>query len=242
MIVFNGCIDRTPEIVAEFARQNPERVRAFDYVPEVFVRGSRAHRREPPDSVHSLVHYFNFALSKASYQIRCKWDGDQIADPVSFGGVVQRLYRLERGSLAWRLSPWQWGAWWYCGVNLWDEDGQVLVPTTQPFIGTRRDHRFWPAGRWVIYKRYPESAYLFTRLLFHRYVGCVFFHLKGMKKDRGLGTFELDKNADSPYVRMVKKHWDNPALQTFERLELTEPSIQRLPDPAELNIRPIVER
>src|SRR5947207_7983507 len=71
VIVYNGCTDRTPEIVERFAASD-KRVRAFHYVPEVFPPGSDMHRRLPADHVNSLVHYYNFALSKASYRVCAK--------------------------------------------------------------------------------------------------------------------------------------------------------------------------
>lgn len=179
VIVFNDCTDRTPEIVAEFVRQDPERVRAFHYGPRVFPQGSEQHRRLPANSVHSLVHYSNFALSKASYTVCCKWDGDQFAEPAAFGAVVRRLRRLERGTREWWLSPWRWGYWWYMGVNLWDNHGQIAVPQSRPIIGHSKDHGFWPANRWTIFKHHPRVEYLFTHLLAHQYVGSLFFHQIG---------------------------------------------------------------
>src|SRR5581483_4356771 len=140
IIVYNGCTDRTPEIVAEFARQQGNRVRAFHYVPRVAPLGSREHQTTPANSIHSFVHQCNFALSKASFQIRCHWGGDQIADPISFRQLTQRLRQLPRGSIEWWLSPWRFGYWWYMGMNLWDKQGQLFVSRQYPFLGTRRDH------------------------------------------------------------------------------------------------------
>jgi glycosyltransferase involved in cell wall biosynthesis len=242
VVVFNDCTDRTPEIVAEFEHQNPKRVRAFQYGPRVYPPGSEAHRRLPANSVHSLVHYYNFALSKASYQVRCKWDGDQIAEPESFGAVVRRLRRIQRGTREWWLSPWQWGYWWYVGVNLWDSKGQVAVPRTRPMIGQAKDHGFWPAQRWIRFKHHPHFEYLFTHLLVHRYVGCLFFHLKGMKRDRGIGVYRLDENPESPYVDRVKTRWTDPPLQAFADFQAGEPIAKDMPTPTALGIHPIVTR
>ena len=208
----------------------------------VFPQGSEQHRRLPAGSAHSLVHYYNFALSKASYQVRCKWDGDQIVEPQSFGRVIHHLRESKPGSLEWWLSPWRLGYWWYTGINLWDAQQQIWVPQSLPLIGRKRDHGFWPAGRWIIFKHHAHFEYLFTRLLAHKFIGCLFFHLKGMKKDRGSGVYQFNENPQSPFRSRIEMNWTNPALQTLAKIQSIEPTVQHMPDPAELGIRPIIHR
>ncbi len=111
VIVYNQCSDRTPEIVAQFASKNPQRVKAFHYLPEVFPQGSEQYRMLPPNHVSSLVHYYNFALSKASYQVRAKWDGDIIAASEPFGHIVKQLRDLKPRTLSHWSSPWKMGYW-----------------------------------------------------------------------------------------------------------------------------------
>jgi glycosyltransferase involved in cell wall biosynthesis len=239
VIVFNQCSDRTPEIVEAFARENPQRVRAFHYVPKVFPQGSREHRVLPPDHVSSLVHYYNFALSQASCQVRAKWDGDMIAAPRPFGGAVERLRSLRPGTLAWWLSPWRLGFWWYMGVNLWDRDGETLVNSSFPTSGLKKDHGFWPAGRRHVFRHHRWSEYFRWRWLFTKCLGFVFFHVKGMKRDRGVGVYDLDKNPDSPYRRRVGAVWTDPTLVTFEEHCRVEPAASTLPHPEALGIRSV---
>ena len=242
VIVFGGCTDRTAEIVAEFAKKYPAYVKAFHYVPEVFPQGSSQHARLPPNSVHSLVHYNNFALSKATYRICCKWDGDQIADPDAFGEVVQRLRTLRRGTIDWLFSPWKWGYWWCTGLNLWDHDDKLFVPKGRPLAGRAHDLGFFPAGRSIVFKRYAQAEYLFTRFLVHKYIGCLFFHVKGMKRDRGIGVYQLDQNPDSWYKQQIERNWANPQLQSLDELRVKLPEIRRLSNPLSLGIVPIVSR
>src|SRR5690349_3506425 len=64
IIVYNGCTDRTPKIVESFAASEPKRVKAFHYLPEVFPIKSEMYRQLPPNHPSSLIHYYNFALSK----------------------------------------------------------------------------------------------------------------------------------------------------------------------------------
>ena len=237
VIVYNDCEDRTPEIVARFAEAHPDTVRAYHYVPRVFPRGSRGHRTTPAQSVLSLAHYHNFGLSRASYQVRCKWDGDAIADQNAFGRVIRELRDLEPGTLRWWLSPWRLGYWWYTGVNLWDHDGQILVPRNRLLLGRARDQFFWPAGRLIRHKRMPYTEYLFKRVLVPTYVGCLFFHLKGLKHDRGNHNFYFKENPDSMYRDNLKQHWKRRDLMTFEELVAAVPEVRNLPHPETLGIR-----
>lgn len=236
IIVYHECTDATPEIVAAFAAKYRGQVRAFHYVPHVHPLGSRAHRTTPPSSVHSLVHYFNFTLSKASYQICCRWDGDQIADPASFGEIVKRLRALKPGTLEWWLSPWRFGYWYYTGVNLWSHDGELLVRRARPLIGRGHDHSFFPANLWVRYKRFERGEYLFKRALKHTYVGCLFYHLKGVKTNRGLDKYYFDQNPDSLYKSIAVRDAPPQDLITLDELRASEPTTRQLADPAALGI------
>jgi hypothetical protein len=140
------------------------------------------------------------------------------------------------------LSPWRLGYWWYTGINLWDAQHQVWVHKRNPLIGKYRDHGFWPAERWIYFKHHPQVEYLFTRLLVHKFIGCLFFHLKRMKKDRGIGVYQLDENPQSPYHSRVERNWNNPALQSWSEFKLTEPTAQHMPNPIDLGIHPITLR
>ena len=243
IVVYNTCTDRTPEIVADFARRYPDCIKAYHYVPEVFPQGSRVHTLLPADSVNSLVHYTNFAMSKATRRIRCIWDGDEIAIPQTLGRVTEQLRALRPGGgVNWLLSPHQWGYWYFSGVNLWDQDSVINVPQSLPEVGHRREHGFWAARRWRVYRRYPKGEYLFRRLMIHRWVGHLHYHVKGMKRDRGLGGFQLDKYPDSLHLPWLQKVWMKPPLQPFSEWRRQTPSAAELPDPESLGIRPLVSR
>lgn len=238
VVVYHNCTDRTPEIVAEFAARYRKQVRAFHYLPAIAPIGSRAHTNTPANTAGSFVYYSNFALSQARFQVRCMWDGDQIADPATFGAVVRKIRALRPGTLEWWLSPWRLGYWWYKGVNLWQDKGQIRVSARLPSIGRRHDHGFSPAAPQVRFKKYVRGEYLFTRLLVHRPIGFVFYHLRAMKKQRGNAKYALEKYPDSHYSHRVKDSWINPPLWTLDELHQHIPETAVLPDPARLGIHP----
>jgi glycosyltransferase involved in cell wall biosynthesis len=239
VIIYNQCTDRTPEIVERFAKSEPQRVKPFHYVPEVFPQGSEMHRTLPPHHPSSLVHYYNFAVSKASYRICAKWDGDMIAAPEPFGQLVDWLRSMKPWTLSWWWSPWKRGFWWYSGVNLWDQEGKIFVLKSRPRSGTKWDHGFWPVGRRNIFRHAPKFEILDTRWLIKTFVGFVFFHVKGMKKDRGVSVYQLEKNPNSHYNGMAKEIWTNPDLITLEEYCKIEPAARRLPNPESLGIRSV---
>jgi hypothetical protein len=240
VVVYNHCSDRTPEIVERFAKQEPNRVKAFHYVPEVFPQGSAMHAALPANHVSSLVHYSNFALSKASYRIRVHWDGDMVAAPEPLRDIVDGLRSIKSWTLGWWRSPWKRGWWWFSGVNLWDHDGRLFVPKTRTTESGRWDHGFWPAGRGNILRHHPTFEVLHTRSLVQTHVGFVYFHVKGMKKDRGLGVYQLEKNPHSIFnIRKYDPRWTHPELLTFEEYCQIEPAARSLPNPETLGIRPI---
>src|SRR5262245_31457272 len=84
------------------------------------------------------------------------------------------------------------------GVNLWD-------------------HGFWPVGGRNIFRHHPTFEVLNTRSLRQTHLGFVYFHVKGMKKDRGLGVYQLAKNPNSIFnIRKYDPRWTHPELMTFE--------------------------
>jgi hypothetical protein len=71
------------------------------------------------------------------------------------------------------------------------------------------------------------------------FAGFVFFHLKGVKKDRGISVYQLEKNPNSPYRKIVGQIWTNPELITFEEYCQIEPAARSLPNPGSVGIQPV---
>lgn len=81
--VYHDCTDRTPEILRQKAAQYPDKIRVFEYRPSVYPIDLDEEELEkakllPPDSIHTLAGYCNYALSKASYRYAVKIDADQV--------------------------------------------------------------------------------------------------------------------------------------------------------------------
>jgi glycosyltransferase involved in cell wall biosynthesis len=235
IVVYSPGKDRTLEVITDFAARHPAQVRAYNYQPAIVPLGSSRHLDSPPDSPHSFVHLTNFALSKASYMVRFIWDGDHVAVSDRFGPIVQRLRSLVPGTPDWYLSPWCFGYWWYTGLNLWSVNEQLYVPASHPYAGKYGENSFFPAGRWLVYKKYPRGEYLFRRFLRHRNLGILFYHLKGMKHDRGVTKYELAANPDSLFHKYAQS-WQDTQFWTLDEFRARTPGASGLPDPATLGI------
>lgn len=83
VIVYNDCSDRSPALIEEKRSQYPDKIRVYEYKPPILGNNltgeeyARA-KRLPPDSIHLLSNYYNYALSKSTRRYVLKIDADQI--------------------------------------------------------------------------------------------------------------------------------------------------------------------
>ena len=121
VLIDNGSTDSTLELVRRFKkdRDPQERISLFSY-PFAVARCGKEHRGTPEDSVHSLVYYYNWCLSKCRHSYVFKIDADMIVLPEGTRRLralfdrlsplvptvveppVQTIYRGPRGN--WLLS------------------------------------------------------------------------------------------------------------------------------------------
>jgi len=83
VIVFNGCTDRSEDVIEKMRQKYPNKIKVYEYKPKVY--GTSLTREEyemakclPDDSPHLLCNYYNFALSKVTCTYAMKVDADQI--------------------------------------------------------------------------------------------------------------------------------------------------------------------
>ncbi|MDP2652913.1 MAG: hypothetical protein Q8Q08_02655 [Candidatus Omnitrophota bacterium] len=226
VIVYNNCSDETPAIAEGFRRSFPDKVKVYEYAPRVYHQSSAEYHDLPAESPNSFVNQSNYALSKTTCRWAVKIDGDQVVIPELFGRAVAHI---RKNGLAKYVL--------FKGVNLWDHAGKVYVNGNYPLCGLG-DIGFFPVS--------PATRYIFTHrygVFAHRlkmeWAGVLFFHLKGMKRDRGTGNYELEKYPRSRYHKFVKDVYTAPRLLEWEEFKRAEPEAARLPFPESLGIKPL---
>ena len=83
IIVYNDCIDSTPELIEKKRLQYPNKIKIYEYKHKVYGVNLTKEEYEyvnnlPLDSPNLLCNYYNYALSKVNYSYAMKIDADQI--------------------------------------------------------------------------------------------------------------------------------------------------------------------
>lgn len=96
ILVDNGSDDGTPEVAERVAEQvgAADRLTLTSY-PFKVSRAGTEHLATPPDSVHSLTHFYNwsFALVRTGYSM--KWDGDMVLTGEGVATLADLSWQLE---------------------------------------------------------------------------------------------------------------------------------------------------
>lgn len=194
--VFNRCSDDTPQILAELAREYPGTIKVYEYKPRVYPVGSVDHQRTPADSLHSMVNYYNFALSKTSCKIATKLDDDHLAIPRAF---KQATDRIRKEGLKDELR-------YYSGINLLRDQvsAGMGVLKDDPLSGGGGDICFFPVSENTLFEHNPRYEVFRPRVKTKSYAGILYYHLKYLKSDHGFSNYELDDYPESEYLPMLR--------------------------------------
>lgn len=193
--VYNQCTDATPDILARLAQEYGPKLRLFHYADRVYPAGSAEHAAEPADSPHSLVNYYNFALSRTRFTHATKLDDDHLAIAP---GLERLVNGVRSGAFGREMSC-------FSGFNLArDADGSTGIMVLHPFSG---------GGDIGIFPVMPETFFTHDRRferfnadgLSRRFRGFVYWHLKFMKPDLGFGNYELSSQPDGRYARKLSR-------------------------------------
>lgn len=221
VIIYNDCSDSTPLLVEQLRKKYPKKIRVFDYKPQVFPQGSKKFYELPVDSVHSLVNYYNFALAQTKYKYAVKIDGDDLFVKSQFKEITDRV---RKEGLDCYLV--------FRSINLWDVDGKIFVNGSRAL--THFDRGFFPVTpRTTHRKSYVMGFERFISNLKTERSNLIFFHLKGMKADRGL-YFEKPKGLRQRifYKRTVIGYYSNPKLLSWQEFVGRQPQFAYLPNPS----------
>ena len=188
--VFNDCNDATPDILARLAVEFGERLRVFNYVPEVFPPGSPNHAIEPADSPHSLVHYYNFALAQTRYSAVTKLDDDHIALDAPLNEMCRQIRAAGCKMPEMRC---------FSGLNLARmTDGTLGIPMVDPISGSG-DIGFFTPTQATSFRHDPRFERFDRGGIPRRFSGFLYWHMKYLKSDSGFANYDLEKYPESRY-------------------------------------------
>ncbi|WP_419939170.1 hypothetical protein [Candidatus Palauibacter sp.] len=198
-VIDNGSRDETAGIVRRVQRSadGGAKVRLHSY-PFALGRFGPEHDRTPHDSVHSLVYFTNWALSRCTRRYACKWDADMV------------LAREQRGAFAGLLAQLGGGwpaAWSLAGRTVYrTPNGSFLAPRGE----VNREVRIAPCGYPVrFHKRQHWEQLIRPRWLrTHHFAPVCFYELKFLEE----GEFDHWSTTEFPSPRK-RREW-----ASFQRL------------------------
>jgi glycosyltransferase involved in cell wall biosynthesis len=231
VIVYNACTDRTPEIAAEYAQRYPGKVRVFHYEPEAYPPGTAEFVSLLPDSPHSLVNYYNFALCQTTCRVAMKVDADHVIIPERINSVIGIV-----------RHPWLHPRYHfpkfncflgYRGLNLWDQNGKFFVNLREPVT---EYHGLFPVSERTWFRHDPRWEVLESGHL-RRFETCHygFYHVRFVKVGR-----EQDlEGYPPPHINLYKDEMERrlrPQLVPLEEYCANHPDAYGLPHPSRLGI------
>ena len=134
-VIDNGSRDATAEIVRQVQESaaGGAKIRLHSY-PFAVSRFGPEHARTPGDSLHSLVYFTNWALSRCTRRHVCKWDADMVLARERREALAGLLAGLGRGWPA---------AWSLAGRTVYRApDGSFFAPRGE----VNREVRIFPLG------------------------------------------------------------------------------------------------
>ena len=198
-VIDNGSRDDTAGIVrrVQASSDGGATIRVHSY-PFRVGRFGPEHDGTPADSLHSLVYFTNWALSRCTRRYACKWDADMV------------LAREQRDAFAGMLSGLGSGwptAWSFAGQTVYrTPDGSFLAPRGE----VNREVRIAPCGYAVRFHKREHWEQLIRprRLRTRHFAPICFYELKFLDEEE----FDHWSTMEFPSPRK-RREW-----ATFQRL------------------------
>lgn len=222
--VVNRSTDKTLNILEQIQSEFPDKVKIYDYKPDVFPQGSKEYESSSCDSCHNLAYYYNFALSKTTYQYVFKFDDDEIFFPL----LIQNFYKYcklhKQCSVGMR------------GINILDFQENLYVNKKFTYTGGM-DTLFFKYNPSCVFVKNKKAELFKSNLKNCRLVDC-FYHLKFCKSDRGQNNYDVHINPSSPYLKIGKNFLNNMKhdLVSIEEF-IEEKKIKNYPNPFNLGFK-----
>lgn len=195
VVVDNGSEDATAAIVEKIAEREDasDRIELWRY-PHRLARCGPEHGGTPADSVHSLVYFNNWTLSRCGCRYVCKWDGDM---------VLRRAVRPKFRALLDETRNATRTCWTLTGQTVYrDEAGDFYLARRE----TNEELRIFPYGLAWRFVKHPSFERIrrppFTRK--RRFEPICFYELKYADEDE----FDHWSTTEWPSERK-RREWEN---------------------------------
>jgi len=211
VIVYNDCSDKTSTIAKRLQQKYPNKVKVYEYLPEVYPVLSKKHMLEIGKSPHSIVNYYNFTLSKTTRKIVVKIDADHIVVDNIFEEAVDTIKHNMQNKY-----------YFFHGVNIFEcKNGGVCINAKNPFT-YGLDCGFFKVknNMYFVHRRKYESLKIPLNVYFNKKnLGVLFYHLKGFKKDRGISFLKNTVKDSHNEVARIKDVQMCPDLVSWEKFK-----------------------
>lgn len=199
--IFNDSNDNTEKILVKLEKKFPAKIKVFKYVPKVFPPGSKEFKLLKEDSFNSLVNYYNFALSKATYKYIFKLDDDQLYFPEIIKNIKKKEILWDKFCVGLK------------GINLFDHYEKLYINKNNIFTN----------GTDILFFKYNETCKFTKSMNCEKFVSNLqikeiiisFYHTKFCKKDRGINNYNIEQN-NIYYKKVSDAFFNNVNLIDFE--------------------------
>lgn len=167
VLVDNNSQDNTWEICQSLQKKHPEKIRIFQYLPEVYRLWTDEYQTCPENSVHDMSYYYNWTLSQTSCQYAMKIDDDHLPLPKEFEKIRTRVLQGEYETSFLALGLYN--------IKKWERG--LELDLQHPLAGIYGDFGIFPVSELTYFVKDKRCENFIHRLKWKRW-GLALFHLK----------------------------------------------------------------
>ncbi len=182
VICLNNCYDGTEEIVGRLIEKYPDKIKLYRYDYYVYSAMSQEHAQSKFNDVNNLANYYNYTLSKCNFRYAVKIDGDNLMIKEDFEKVCKSI--RESG-----LEKYLY----FSGLNLYRYNNKIYFLGKNLISGVG-DIGFHKITKYTYFLKNEHFEELKNIYVSEKIPNILYFHLKGVKKDRGMLNRTLSRD------------------------------------------------
>ncbi len=208
VVCLNNCYDRTEEIVERLIEKYPDKIKLYRYEYDVYSARSQEHAQSKFNDVNNLANYYNYTLSKCNFKYAIKIDGDTLMIKEDFEKICASIRKNGLNEYLYLL-----------GINLFEYNNKIYFKV-KGLIIVDFDIGFFKISRYTYFLKGDYYEHLKTPYLKISIKRILYFHLKGLKKDKGLLNLSLSKKKIILSKDLKKIYEDSLGTKSFDELNL----------------------